>query len=63
MFQRGTTVAPEVHDLHELDESLLIEPESRRAPWRDLLASTPGRLSVLAVVLVAAALAAGVVTS
>ncbi|MGW5152979.1 hypothetical protein [Rhodococcus koreensis] len=60
MFQRGTTVAPE---LHELDEALLIEPESRRPPWRDLLASTPGRLSVLAVVLVAAALAAGVVTS
>ncbi|RZL76452.1 MAG: hypothetical protein EOP32_29035 [Rhodococcus sp. (in: high G+C Gram-positive bacteria)] len=54
------TVAP---DLHELDESLLIEPESRRPPWRNFLASTPGRLSVLAVVLVAAALAAGVVTS
>ncbi|MDT2007117.1 hypothetical protein FXW78_25895 [Rhodococcus opacus] len=54
------TVVP---DLHELDESLLIEPESRRSPWRDFLASTPGRLSVLAVILVAAALTAGVVTS
>ncbi|RZL81877.1 MAG: hypothetical protein EOP32_13735 [Rhodococcus sp. (in: high G+C Gram-positive bacteria)] len=60
MFQRGATVAPE---LHELDESMLVEPESRRAPWRTFLASTPGRLSVLAGVLVAAALAAGVVTS
>ncbi|MGV9870558.1 hypothetical protein ACWDV6_49475, partial [Rhodococcus koreensis] len=60
MFHRGTIVSPE---LHELDESMLVEPESRRPAWRDLLASTPGRLSVLAVVLVAAALAAGVVTS
>ncbi|MFD6061828.1 hypothetical protein [Rhodococcus wratislaviensis] len=42
---------------------MLVEPESRRPPWRDFLAATPGRLSVLAVVLVAAALAAGTLTS
>ncbi|MDJ0415654.1 hypothetical protein [Rhodococcus opacus] len=58
MFHRGSTLT---RDVHELDESMLVEPESRRPFWRTFLASTPGRLSVLAVVLVAAALAAGVV--
>ncbi|MFF2108300.1 hypothetical protein [Rhodococcus koreensis] len=60
MFLRGDTVAD---DPHALDESLLIEPEWRRPSWRGFVASTPGRLSVIALVLVAAALAAGTVTS
>ncbi|MFC0451229.1 hypothetical protein [Rhodococcus jostii] len=60
MFLRGDTIAG---DPHALDESLLIEPERLRPSWRGFLASTPGRLSVLAVVLVAAALAAGTVAS
>ncbi|MFD9669764.1 hypothetical protein ACFWAY_50860 [Rhodococcus sp. NPDC059968] len=60
MFHRGDTLTGEVH---ALDEWILVEPEARRAHWRSFLASTPGRLSVLAVVLVAAALAAGVVTA
>ena len=50
-------------DEHLLDESLLVEPEVHRRPWREFLASTPGRLSLLAVVLVAVALTAGLVTS
>ena len=50
-------------DEHLLNESLLVEPEVRRRPWREFLASTPGRLSLLAVVLVAVALTAGLVTS
>ncbi|MFC0451238.1 hypothetical protein [Rhodococcus jostii] len=50
-------------DEHLLNESLLVEPEIRRRPWREFLASTPGRLSLLAVVLVAVALTAGIVTS
>ncbi|MFC9361717.1 hypothetical protein ACFTZB_34710 [Rhodococcus sp. NPDC057014] len=50
-------------DEHLLKESLLVEPEIRRRPWREFLESTPGRLSVLAVVLVAVALTAGVVTA
>ncbi|MFC9833339.1 hypothetical protein ACFVKB_05885 [Rhodococcus sp. NPDC127530] len=60
MFLRGDTVAD---DPHALDESLLIEPQRLRPSWRGFLTSTPGRLSVLAVVLVVAALAAGTVTS
>ncbi|MFC9763270.1 hypothetical protein [Rhodococcus jostii] len=60
MFLRGDTV---VDDPHALNESLLIEPQSLRPFWRGFLASTPGRLSVLAVVLVVATLAAGTVTS
>ncbi|MBC2637996.1 MULTISPECIES: hypothetical protein [unclassified Rhodococcus (in: high G+C Gram-positive bacteria)] len=50
-------------DEHLLDESLLVEPDARRRPWREFLESTPGRLSLLAVALVAVALTAGIVTS
>ncbi|GCE42000.1 possible membrane protein [Rhodococcus wratislaviensis] len=52
-----------VDDPHALDESLLIEPRRLQSSWRGFLMSTPGRLSVLAVVLVVATLAAGTVTS
>ena len=63
MFHRGVTAAPQAHTL---DESRLVEPESRRSPgreFREFLTATPGRLTVLAVVLIAAALAAGAATA
>ncbi|TQC50262.1 hypothetical protein EEB14_04865 [Rhodococcus sp. WS4] len=60
MFHRGDDTVTEEHSL---DESLLVEPESRRRPWREFLVSTPGRLSVLGIALVAAALVTGAVTS
>nr|WP_225929158.1 hypothetical protein [Rhodococcus opacus] len=60
VFHRGDDVVTEEHSL---DESLLVEPDSRRRPWREFLVSTPGRLSVLGIALVVAALATGAVTS
>ncbi|QTJ67002.1 hypothetical protein HYG77_16325 [Rhodococcus sp. ZPP] len=60
MFHRGDSAVTEEHSL---DESLLVEPESRRQPWREFLASTPGRLSVLGIALVTAALATGAIAS
>jgi hypothetical protein len=46
-----------------LDESLLTDPEGSDRPCVEFLASTPGRLAVLAIVLIAAVLAAGVTAS
>ena len=60
MFHRGDD---DVTEEHSLDESLLVEPESRRRPWREFLVSTPGRLSVLGIALVTAALMTGAITS
>ena len=60
MFHRGVTAAPPAPTL---DESRLIEPDRRRSPGREFLTATPGRLTVLAVVLIAAALAAGAATA
>ncbi|GAF49385.1 hypothetical protein C8E05_7032 [Rhodococcus wratislaviensis] len=60
MFHRGDRV---VTESPLLDEGLLVEPEAGRRPWMEFLASTPGRLSVLGIALVAAVLAAGVITS
>jgi hypothetical protein len=48
---------------HTLDESLLTDPEGSDRPLVEFLASTPGRMAVLAIVLVAAVLAAGVTAS
>jgi hypothetical protein len=60
VFHRGDDAVTEEHSL---DESLLVEPESRSRPWREFLVSTPGRLSVLGIALVTAALATGAITS
>jgi hypothetical protein len=60
VFHRGVTATPQPHTL---DESRLVEPDSRRSSGREFLTATPGRLSVLAVVLIAAPLAAGVATA
>ena len=60
MFHRGVTAAPPAPTL---DESRLIEPDRRHSPGREFLTATPGRLTVLAVVLIAAVLAAGAVTA
>ncbi|GCE43558.1 possible membrane protein [Rhodococcus wratislaviensis] len=60
MFHRGDRVATEAPTL---DEGLVVEPEARRRPWMDFLVSTPGRLSVLGILLVAAVLTAAVITS
>jgi hypothetical protein len=60
VFHRGVTAAPKAH---ALDESRLVEPDSRLSPGREFLTATPGRLTVLAVVLIAAALAAGAATA
>ncbi|BAH48618.1 hypothetical membrane protein [Rhodococcus opacus B4] len=59
MFHRGDHVAIETPTL---DEGLLVEPEGRR-PWVEFLTSTPGRLTVLGVALIAVVIAAGVITS
>ena len=48
---------------HTLDESLLVDPEESDRPVVDFLGSTPGRMALLAVVLVAALLAVGVAAS
>jgi hypothetical protein len=48
---------------HTLDESLLIAPEESDRPVVEYLGSTPGRMAVLAVVLIAAILAVGVAAS
>jgi len=60
VFHRGVTAAPPAPTL---DESRLIEPDRRLSPGREFLTATPGRLTVLAVVLIAAALAAGAATA
>ena len=44
---------------HTLDESLLVDPEESDRPVVDFLASTPGRMALVAVVLIAALLAVG----
>ena len=46
-----------------LDESLLVDPEESDRPVVDFLRATPGRMALLAVVLVAALLAVGATTS
>ena len=43
---------------HTLDESLLVDPEESDRPVVDFLGSTPGRMALVAVVLIAALLAA-----
>ena len=48
---------------HTLDESLLVAPEESDRPVVEYLGSTPGRMAVLAVVLIAAVLAVGVAAS
>lgn len=60
MIYRGVTAKPPAPTL---DEMRLIEPDRRRSPGLEFLTATPGRLAVLAVVLMAAALAAGAVTA
>ena len=60
MFYRGVTTKPLAPTL---DELRLIQPDRRRSPGLDFLTAIPGRLTVLAVVLIAAALAAGAVTA
>jgi hypothetical protein len=60
VFHRGVTAAPQAHTL---DESRLVEPDSRLSPGREFLTATPGRLTVLAVLLIAAALVAGAATT
>lgn len=46
-----------------LDDSLLVDPEEPDRPIIDFLRSTPGRIALMVVVLVAAVLAVGVVAS
>ena len=48
---------------HTLDESLLVDPEESDRPVVDFLGSTPGRMALVAVVLIAALLAVGVAAS
>jgi hypothetical protein len=48
---------------HTLDESLLVAPEEPERPVVDFLGSTPGRMALVAVVLIAALLAVGVTAS
>lgn len=60
MFHRGDTRSG---GGRLLDESSLVTPDLQRGSRREFLASTPGKLSVLATVLIAAALVAGVITS
>ena len=48
---------------HTLDESLLVDPEESDRPVFDFLGSTPGRMALVAVVLIAALLAVGVAAS
>ena len=48
---------------HTLDESLLVDPEESDRPVFDFLGSTPGRMALVAVVLIAAPLAVGVAAS
>ncbi|MBC2640364.1 MULTISPECIES: hypothetical protein [unclassified Rhodococcus (in: high G+C Gram-positive bacteria)] len=60
MFHRGDHVVTETATL---DEDLLVESEARHRPWVEFLASTPGRLTVLGIVLIAVVIAAGAITS
>jgi len=46
-----------------LDESMLVDPEESDRPVADFLGSTPGRMALVAVVLIAALLAVGVTAS
>ena len=48
---------------HTLDESLLVDPEESDRPVIDFLRATPGRMALVAVVLVAALLAVGATAS
>ncbi|AII07306.1 hypothetical protein [Rhodococcus opacus] len=60
MFHRGEHAVTEAPTL---DEGLLVEPVARRRPWVEFFTSTPGRLSVLGIALIAAVIAAGAITS
>ncbi|WP_072946514.1 hypothetical protein [Rhodococcus koreensis] len=60
MFHRGEHAVTEAHTL---DEDLLVEPVVRCRPWVEFFASTPGRLTVLGIALIAAVIAAGAITS
>ncbi|MDI9951092.1 hypothetical protein [Rhodococcus sp. IEGM 1305] len=60
MFHRGEHAVTEAHTL---DEDLLVEPVVRRRPWVEFFTSTPGRLTVLGIALIAAVIAAGAITS
>jgi hypothetical protein len=51
------------HRIQTLDESVLTDPEGPDRPFVEFLAATPGRLALIAIVLVAAVLAAGVTAS
>ncbi len=51
------------HRTQTLDESVLTDPEGPDRPFVEFLSSTPGRLALIAIVLVAAMLAAGVAAS
>ena len=48
---------------HTLDESVLVDPEESDRPVVDFLRSTPGRMALVAVVLIAALLAVGATAS
>ncbi|MGW4334183.1 hypothetical protein ACWEK5_15305 [Rhodococcus koreensis] len=60
MFQRATDTTGAGH---VLDESQVAEDAPPRRPWRELLMSTPGRLTLLGALLISATLVAGVVPS
>src|SRR6476646_12160618 len=49
--------------MHTLDESVLVDPEESDRPVVGFLGSTPGRMAVTAVVLIAALLAVGATAS
>jgi hypothetical protein len=51
------------HRTQTLDESVLTDPEGPDRPFVEFFASTPGRLALIAIALVAAVLAAGVTAS
>jgi hypothetical protein len=51
------------HRTRTLDESLLTDPEGSDRPLVEFLTATPGRMAVLAIILVTAVLAAGVTAS
>jgi hypothetical protein len=48
---------------HTLDESLLVDDEGTDRPVVEFLGSTPGRMALIAVALIAAVLAAGIAAS
>jgi hypothetical protein len=60
VFHRGVTAPSQAPTL---DESRLVDPEESDRPVVDFLRATPGRIALLAVVLIAAVLAVGVAAS